>query len=108
MKCYVEVDSENYVISWSKEPYSKEAIQVEVTSEFYGILGYTKCINGSIEIDEGKKREILGSNAENETSIEDLKKENEELKTQLEKTKEDVTNTQVALTEVFELIETLV
>lgn len=37
-------------------------------------------------------------------SIEELTQENEELKTRLQATEEDLTNTQVALTEVYEML----
>ena len=36
--------------------------------------------------------------------MEELTKENKELKTRLQATEEDLTNTQVALTEVYELL----
>lgn len=37
-------------------------------------------------------------------SLEELTKENKELKTRLQATEEDLTNTQAALTEVYELL----
>ena len=45
----------------------------------------------------------LKAKHERKRSLEELTKENKELKTRLQATEEDLTNTQVALTEVYEL-----
>lgn len=46
----------------------------------------------------------LKAKHERNRSLEELTKENKELKTRLQATEEDLTNTQVALTEVYELL----
>ena len=46
----------------------------------------------------------LKAKHERKRSLEELIKENKELKTRLQATEDDLTNTQVALTEVYELL----
>ena len=46
----------------------------------------------------------LKAKHERKRSLEELTKENKELKTRLQATEEDLTNTQVALTEVYEML----
>ena len=46
----------------------------------------------------------LKAKHERKRSLEELTKENKELKTRLQATEDDLTNTQVALTEVYELL----
>ena len=46
----------------------------------------------------------LKAKHERKKSLEELTKENKELKTRLQATEDDLTNTQVALTEVYELL----
>lgn len=46
----------------------------------------------------------LKAKHERKRSLEKLTKENKELKTRLQATEEDLTNTQVALTEVYEML----
>lgn len=58
----------------------------------------------------GKDRDYYYDNTslkakhERKRSLEELTKENKELKTRLQATEEDLTNTQVALTEVYEML----
>lgn len=46
----------------------------------------------------------LKAKHERKRSLEELTKENKELKTRLQATEENLTNTQVALTEVYEML----
>lgn len=106
-KYYVEINSDGYIDSWSTVKSNDSMILVEAEESLFGILGCVKYNNGNLVLDAEKREELIKKNNQlSETEL--LKKENEELKAQMNQTKEDVTNTQIALTEVFELIENLV
>lgn len=109
-KCFIEVSTEGYVIGWSEEKYSDNMIEVLAEESLFGVLGCVKYENNTLTLDKEKQEEISKNiytpeNAEKE--ITELKKENENLKLTLEKTQEDVTNTQMAVTDLFEMIENL-
>lgn len=107
MKLFVTLDSSNYISGWFDSKDFDTCVEVTANPTHVGLLDCVKVENGLTVLDEVKQKELL-QEKESPTEMEQLKLENKELKQALEKTKEDVTNTQVALTEVFELIETLV
>lgn len=107
MKQFVQLDSDGYISGWFDSKDFNTCIEVTANPTHVGLLDCVKVDNGVTILDEVKQKELL-QEKDSPTEIEQLKQENIELKETLEKTKEDVTNTQVALTEVFELIETLV
>ena len=101
---YVEV-IDGYIEGWSEKEIPNWRL-IKTDKTLIGKLSRVKVVNDVAVLDEEKQKQLENDN-NNETLMEKVIKENSELKEQLDKTQEDVTNTQVALTEVFELIENL-
>ncbi|MBO0477883.1 hypothetical protein DOK76_12445 [Vagococcus sp. DIV0080] len=107
MKQFVQLNYEGYISGWFDSKDFATCIEVTANPTHVGLLDCVKVANGVTILDEVKQKELLQEKG-SPTEMEQLKLENIKLKEILENTKEDVTNTQVALTEVFELIETLI
>lgn len=84
-KAYVQIDNENYIVSWSTVPCDNH-IEIELVDKtLFGALDYIQLIDNQLTIDEGKKHSLLEDNALDKlTDIEKLQKENDELKNRLD------------------------
>ncbi len=101
---FVTTDKNGYIDNWSSIKFS-ESLEIMSSEDYFGLLNCVKVKSGVAILDEVKSDELKNQDAR--TEVEKLIQENKELKVSLEKTKEDITNTQVALTELFEVVESL-
>ncbi len=79
--------------NYSKDVFGSEITVIRPSFLTEGTPGWQYYDNTSLKAKHERKR-----------SLEELTKENKELKTRLQATEEDLTNTQVALTEVYEML----
>lgn len=97
---YVTVDTQGYIDSWSDIEFS-HSTEIQSDESLVGKLGYVKVIEGVASVDTDKEQELIHeSEITHPISIEELQKENSKLQ-------EDLIDTQLAVSEVFEMLEGL-
>lgn len=98
MKLWITVDQNDYVTSFSTVEQSGQIeVEVEKIPEDFTNWKY----DGTSLIHDPENAPTIN---ESLTETELLRKENEELKRELDVTKEDLTNTQLGLAEVYEIV----
>ena len=98
MKLWITVDQNDYVTSFSTvEQSGLIEVEVEKIPEAFTNWKY----DGTSLIHDPENAPTIN---ESLTETELLRKENEELKRELDVTKEDLTNTQLGLAEVYEIV----
>lgn len=98
MKLWITVDQNDYVTSFSTVEQSGQIdVEVEKIPEDFTNWKY----DGTSLIHDPENAPVI---EESLTETELLRKENEKLKQELNMTKEDLTNTQLGLAEVYEIV----